>query len=80
MKVFSLYMHDYTGDDVVEVFQSEEKALEYVKSDIQDVLEILDSDKYKGITLDRAYAGEWEVYVPNSGIYYEWKMYESTLR
>jgi hypothetical protein len=46
MKVYAVYMYDHSMQDVVEVFSSQEKAVEYIKDDIEKVKYILEDDGY----------------------------------
>lgn len=80
MRLTPVYMHDHSGEDGIEVFKSESEARAYIKDDIDNVTKILEDDGYEGVVVEKATGYEWEVYVPDSGIYYEWRMYECTLR
>lgn len=78
MKVYVVYTYDYSSEDGIEVFSTLEKANDFIKSDMQQVIDILHEDGYK--TKETYSDGGALVYVPDSNIYYEWDMFESELR
>lgn len=78
MKVYIVHTCDYSGEDGVEAFSTLEKANDFIKSDMQQVVDILYDDGYK---TKEKYSGEDAlVYVPDGGIYYEWNVFESELK
>lgn len=79
MKLFPVYMHDHSGDSAIEVFDSETKLIGYIRDDMRDVKHFLEEDGYKCVEIEKP-TGDWEIYVPNTGIYYEWIVYECVLR
>ena len=80
MKLFPVYMHDHSGDSAIEVFNSENKARDYIKEDIENIKWILEHDGCEWVVVERLSGDGWEVYVPNSDIFYEWTLFECELR
>ena len=78
MRVYVVYTCDYSGEYGVEAFSTLEKANDFIKSDMQQVIGILHEDGYK--TKEEHSDGGALVYVPDSGIYYGWDIFESELR
>lgn len=74
MKVYSVYIHDYSGESAIEVYTSEEKMLKDIEADIKYVVNVLKEDGYEPII------DEYSVYAADGNIYYEWEVYESELR
>lgn len=70
MKVYAVYMHDYTGDHQIRVFKSEEERQEYIDRDVSTVTEILLSDGYEPNLM--SLIDKQEVYAAGGEIYYEW--------
>lgn len=74
MKVYSVYIHDYSRESAIEVYASEEKMLKDIESDMKYVVNVLKEDGYEPII------DGYNVYVAGENIYYEWEIYESELR
>ena len=74
MKVYSVYIHDYSGDSAIEVYTSKEKMLKDIESDMNYVVDGLKEDGYEPII------DGYNVYAAGKNIYYEWEIYESELK
>ena len=76
----TIYIVSYRSyeDDDSYAFRNKEKALTDVKNDMCNTINVLESQGYKPkITHDTdSYK---EIYVPDTGIYHEWSITESTL-
>ena len=70
MALYAVYMHDHTGDHAIKVFKSAEERQAFISQDAAEVAVILSDDGYRSHTLLRL--DQCEVYVPDTGIYYEW--------
>ena len=76
----TIYIVSYRSyeDDESHAFRNKEKALTDVKNDMCNTINILESQGYKPeITQDTDF--HKEIYVPDTGIYHEWFIEESTL-
>jgi hypothetical protein len=74
MKVYALYTCDYSGESAIEVYTSEEKCQKDMEKDMEYIVKELEE---QGYTL--CFDG-YGIYVADSSIYYEWKVYETELR
>ena len=76
----TIYIVSYRSyeDDDSYAFRNKEKALTSIKNDMCNTINVLESQGYKPkITHDTdSYK---EIYVPDTGIYYEWSIISSTL-
>lgn len=79
MKVYAVYMHDHSGEDVVEVFSTEANAKHYIQDDIREVTDILMDDGYEVIEVIRSNC-DFRVTAANGEIFYEWALFECTMR
>lgn len=77
MKVYVVCTEDHSGY-AVEVFTSEAMAREHIAEDIKQVCQIIEDDDFEWVRRDGNYF--WEVYVPDSNIFYEWTLSETELR
>lgn len=76
--VYAVYSHDYSGESAINVFYDESEAYKFM---ILDMESVIDNLKDQGYECDSAENDDsCEVWVGNRDIYYEWDIYESTLR
>ena len=80
MKVFAVYTHDYTGEAGMMVFSSLEAAKRGIREDIENVVAILREDKYEAKCTGEQDGDYFEIYVPDTDIYYEWSLFDTELR
>lgn len=78
MKVYTVFMHDHSGEDAVANFTSIEKAWEYIETDMENVKNILLDDKYDPVELYQDIY--FSVHADNCDIFYEWTIFESELQ
>ena len=78
MKIYTVFMHDHSGEDAVATFTSQEKAWRYIEDDMKNVKEILTEDGYKTLELYQDYY--FTVHADGCDIFYEWTLFESELQ
>lgn len=79
MKVYAVYMYDHSMQDVVEVFSSQEKAMQYIKDDMKQVEDILIDDGYDFYET-RKPNGDYHVASKDFKLFYNWALFECELR
>ena len=78
MKVCAVYMTDHSMQDVIVVFSSTEKAIEYIKNDIEQVKDILMDDGYDFYEVKKP-NGDYQVVSKDFHIFYVWSLFECEL-
>lgn len=78
MKVYAVYMYDHSMQDVIEVFSSQEKAIQYIKDDMKQVEDVLIDDGYDFNEV-RKPNGDYQVVSKDFQVFYNWALFECEL-
>lgn len=73
--VYAVYSKDYTGESSINVFEDEMMAHIYMIDDRETVIKTLKEDGYEPDSAEND--DTFEVWVKDTGIYYEWSVYQS---